>query len=297
MAEGLIRIARRAARHPSTPREIEPPQRGCSTSFWRPLPLRGDRRPSWRAIGDVLEGPGDPASPWNPADLRRRGAFGKTEVALAAARLRGGHGAASRVAVVAAHDAARPPPSTTRPSPSGSEGWPVKVRRPVPRLVPPKEAGRDPGEGPGQGRGWRSSSAPTPSSASRCPFRQSRLGDQSTRSSHFGVKQQGEAQGVGAPTWHVLTLDRHAGSPRTPADGRSAASAEMSIIATPPVDRLGRLRNLHQRRWGSGGVREALLREKYRRGGPGALLRRPPGRIKTNLPELERFPARARCRR
>jgi transcription-repair coupling factor (superfamily II helicase) len=265
MAEGLIRIAaERATKHTE---EIEPPH-GVFDEFCARFPYE-ETDDQLAAIGDVLEdlGSGKPMDRLICGDV----GFGKTEVALRAAFVVAMSG--KQVAVVA--------PTTLlarqhyKTFTERFEGWPVKVRR-LSRLVPPKEAAET-REGLAKGE------------VEIVIGTHAILGKQVSfknlglvivdEEQHFGVKHKEKLKELRADV-HVLTLTATP-IPRTLQMSLSGIR-EMSIIATPPVDRLAVRTYITP--WDPVVVREALLREKYR--GGQAYYVAP--RI-NDLPELERF--------
>ncbi|HEV2531601.1 transcription-repair coupling factor [Phenylobacterium sp.] len=265
MAEGLIRIAaERATKHTEA---MDPPH-GVFDEFCARFPYE-ETDDQLVAIGDVLEdlGAGKPMDRLICGDV----GFGKTEVALRAAFVVAMGG--KQVAVVA--------PTTLlarqhyKTFTERFEGWPVKVRR-LSRLVPAKEAAET---REGLARGEVEIVIGT----------HAILGKQVSfknlglvivdEEQHFGVKHKEKLKELRADV-HVLTLTATP-IPRTLQMSLSGIR-EMSIIATPPVDRLAVRTYITP--WDPVVVREALLREKYR--GGQAYYVAP--RI-NDLPELERF--------
>ncbi len=265
MADGLIRIAAERATKLSDP--VEPPA-GLFDEFCARFPSE-ETDDQLSAIGDVLEdlGAGRPMDRLICGDV----GFGKTEVALRAAFVVAMSG--QQVAIVA--------PTTLlarqhyKTFSERFEGWPVKVRR-LSRLVPTKEA-NETREGLAKGEieiivGTHAVLSKQVSFAN--------LGlvivDEEQ---HFGVKHKEKLKTLRADV-HMLTLTATP-IPRTLQMSLSGIR-EMSIIATPPVDRLAVRTYITP--WDPVVLREALLREKYR--GGQAYFVAP--RI-NDLPNLERF--------
>ncbi len=265
MADGLIRIAaERATRQTDA---VEPPQ-GLFDEFCARFPYE-ETDDQLAAIGEVLEdlGAGRPMDRLICGDV----GFGKTEVALRAAFVVAMSG--QQVAIVA--------PTTLlarqhfKTFSERFEGWPVKVRR-LSRMVPAREAAET-REGLAKGEveivvGTHAVLSKQVSFAN--------LGlvivDEEQ---HFGVKHKEQLKELRADV-HMLTLTATP-IPRTLQMSLSGIR-EMSIIATPPVDRLAVRTYITP--WDPVVLREALLREKYR--GGQAYFVAP--RVK-DLPELERF--------
>ena len=265
MADGLIRIAAERATKLSDP--VEPPA-GVFDEFCARFPYE-ETDDQLSAIGDVLEdlAAGRPMDRLICGDV----GFGKTEVALRAAFVVAMSG--QQVAIVA--------PTTLlarqhyKTFTERFEGWPVKVRR-LSRLVPAKEAAET-REGLAKGEveiivGTHAVLSKQVSFAN--------LGlvivDEEQ---HFGVKHKEKLKSLRADV-HMLTLTATP-IPRTLQMSLSGIR-EMSIIATPPVDRLAV--RTYVTPWDPVVIREALLREKYR--GGQAYFVAP--RI-NDLPNLERF--------
>ncbi|MDE2488159.1 MAG: transcription-repair coupling factor [Alphaproteobacteria bacterium] len=265
MAEGLIRIAaERATKHTE---EMEPPH-GVFDEFCARFPYE-ETDDQLAAIGDVLED----LSAGKPMDRLICGdvGFGKTEVALRAAFVVAMSG--KQVAIVA--------PTTLlarqhyKTFTERFEGWPVRIRR-LSRLVTAKEAAET-REGLANGE------------VEIVVGTHAILGKQVTfknlglvivdEEQHFGVKHKEKLKELRADV-HVLTLTATP-IPRTLQMSLSGIR-EMSIIATPPVDRLAVRTYITP--WDPVVIREALLREKYR--GGQAYYVAP--RI-NDLPDLERF--------
>jgi transcription-repair coupling factor (superfamily II helicase) len=203
------------------------------------------------AIGDVLED----LSAGKPMDRLICGdvGFGKTEVALRAAFVVAMSG--QQVAVVA--------PTTLlarqhfKTFSERFEGWPVKVRR-LSRLVPAKEAAET---REALKNGEVEIIVGTHAVLSKqVGFRNLGL-VVVDEEQHFGVKHKEKLKELRADV-HMLTLTATP-IPRTLQMSLSGIR-EMSIIATPPVDRLAVRTYITP--WDPVVVREALLREKYRGG-------------------------------
>jgi len=265
MADGLIRIA--AERATKTTEAMEPPH-GIFDEFCARFPYE-ETDDQLAAIGDVLEdlGAGRPMDRLICGDV----GFGKTEVALRAAFVVAMSG--QQVAIVA--------PTTLlarqhyKTFSERFEGWPVRVRR-LSRLVPAKEVAetRD-----GLAKGEIEIVIGTHAVLSKqVSFRQLGLVIVDEEQ-HFGVKHKEKLKELRADV-HMLTLTATP-IPRTLQMSLSGIR-EMSIIATPPVDRLAVRTYITP--WDPVVVREALLREKYR--GGQAYFVAP--RI-SDLPQLERF--------
>jgi transcription-repair coupling factor (superfamily II helicase) len=265
MAEGLIAIA--AAR---ATREIEvtdPPQ-GLFDEFCARFPY-DETDDQLNAIGDVLT---DLAS-GKPMDRLICGdvGFGKTEVALRAAFVMAMSG--RQVAIVCPTTLLARQHFTTFSA--RFQGWPVRVRR-LSRLVPAAEASET-REGLAKGEievviGTHAVLS------SQVKFKDLGLVIVDEEQ-HFGVKHKEALKALRAEV-HVLTLTATP-IPRTLQMALSGLR-EMSIIATPPVDRLAV--RTYVTPWDPVAIREALLREKYR--GGQAYYVAP--RIK-DLPDLEKF--------
>ena len=265
MADGLIRIAAERASRITDP--VEPPA-GLFDEFCARFPYE-ETDDQLSAIGDVLEdlGAGKPMDRLICGDV----GFGKTEIALRAAFVVAMSG--QQVAIVA--------PTTLlarqhfKTFSERFQGWPIKVCR-LSRLVPTKEA-NEAREGLAKGEieiviGTHAVLSKLVSFAN--------LGlvivDEEQ---HFGVKHKEKLKELRADV-HMLTLTATP-IPRTLQMSLSGIR-EMSIIATPPVDRLAVRTYITP--WDPVVLREALLREKYR--GGQAYFVAP--RI-SDLPELERF--------
>jgi transcription-repair coupling factor (superfamily II helicase) len=265
MADGLIRIA--AERAMKATDAVDPPQ-GLFDEFCARFPYE-ETDDQLHAIGDVLEdlAAGRPMDRLICGDV----GFGKTEVALRAAFVVAMSG--QQVAIVA--------PTTLlarqhfKTFSERFEGWPVRVRR-LSRLVPAKEQAetRD-----GLAKGEVEVVVGTHAVLSKqVSFKNLGLVIVDEEQ-HFGVKHKEKLKELRADV-HMLTLTATP-IPRTLQMSLSGIR-EMSIIATPPVDRLAVRTYITP--WDPVVIREALLREKYR--GGQAYFVAP--RI-SDLPELERF--------
>jgi transcription-repair coupling factor (superfamily II helicase) len=265
MAGGLILIAaQRATRH--TP-PVEPPH-GVFDEFCARFPY-DETDDQLAAIGDVLEdlAAGKPMDRLICGDV----GFGKTEVALRAAFVTAMSG--QQVAVVC--------PTTLlarqhyKTFVDRFQGWPVKVRQ-LSRLVPAKEAAET---REALGKGEVEIVIGTHAILSKqVSFRDLGLVIVDEEQ-HFGVKAKERLKELRTDV-HVLTLTATP-IPRTLQLSLSGIR-EMSIIATPPVDRLAVRTYITPR--DPVVVREALLREKYRGGQAYYVAPRV-----ADLPELERF--------
>ena len=265
MADGLIRIA--AERATKTTAPVEPPH-GVFDEFCARFPYE-ETEDQLMAIGDVLEdlAGGKPMDRLICGDV----GFGKTEVALRAAFVVAMSG--QQVAVVA--------PTTLlarqhyKTFTERFEGWPVRVRR-LSRLVSAKEAAET---REGLAKGEVEIVVGTHAVLSKqVSFKDLGLVIVDEEQ-HFGVKHKEKLKELRADV-HMLTLTATP-IPRTLQMSLSGIR-EMSIIATPPVDRLAVRTYITP--WDPVVIREALLREKYR--GGQAYFVAP--RI-NDLPELERF--------
>jgi transcription-repair coupling factor (superfamily II helicase) len=265
MAEGLIAIA--AARLLKTTGEIDPPA-GLFDEFCARFPYE-ETDDQLSSIGDVLQ---DLAS-GHPMDRLICGdvGFGKTEVALRAAFVVAMSG--RQVAIVC--------PTTLlarqhfKTFTERFQGWPVKIRR-LSRLVPAAEAAET-------REGLKNGEIEIIVGTHAVLSKQVGFKDLGLvivdEEQHFGVKHKEALKALRAEV-HVLTLSATP-IPRTLQMALSGIR-EMSIIATPPVDRLSVRTYITPH--DPVVLREALLREKYR--GGQAYFVAP--RIK-DLPELERF--------
>ena len=265
MAEGLIRIA--AERALKSTDAVDPPH-GVFDEFCARFPYE-ETEDQLAAIHEILEDltVGKPMDRLICGDV----GFGKTEVALRAAFVVVMSG--QQVAVVA--------PTTLlarqhfKTFSERFQGWPVKVRR-LSRMVPAKEAAetRD-----GLKKGEIEVVIGTHAVLSKqVEFKNLGLVIVDEEQ-HFGVKHKEKLKELRADV-HMLTLTATP-IPRTLQMALSGIR-EMSIIATPPVDRLAVRTYITP--FDPVVIREALLREKYR--GGQAYYVTP--RI-SDLPELERF--------
>jgi transcription-repair coupling factor (superfamily II helicase) len=265
MAEGLIKIA--AARALKSTEEIDPPH-GLFDEFCARFPYE-ETEDQLNAISDVLSD----LSSGKPMDRLICGdvGFGKTEVALRAAFIMAMSG--KQVAVVC--------PTTLlarqhfKTFSERFAGWPVKVRR-LSRLVPAKEAAET-------REALKNGEVEIIVGTHAILSSQVSFKDLGLvvvdEEQHFGVKHKEKLKALRADV-HMLTLTATP-IPRTLQMALSGIR-EMSIIATPPVDRLA------VRTYVAPNdpvmVREALLREKYRGGQAYYVVPRI-----ADLPEIERF--------
>ncbi|MDG2522235.1 transcription-repair coupling factor [Caulobacter segnis] len=247
MAEGLIAIA--AARSVKSVEETDPPS-GVFDEFCARFPYE-ETDDQLNAIADVLNdlGSGKPMDRLICGDV----GFGKTEVALRAAFVVAMSG--KQVAVVC--------PTTLlarqhyKTFVERFQGWPIKVRR-LSRLAPAKEASetRD-----GLANGEFEIVVGTHAVLSKqVAFKDLGLVIVDEEQ-HFGVKHKEKLKELRADV-HMLTLTATP-IPRTLQMALSGIR-EMSIIATPPVDRLAVRTFISP--FDPVTIREALLREKYRGG-------------------------------
>ena len=265
MAEGLIKIA--AARQLHASAEVDPPQ-GLFDEFCARFPYE-ETEDQLNAIADVL---GD-LSAGRPMDRLICGdvGFGKTEVALRAAFVMAMSG--KQMAVVC--------PTTLlarqhfKTFSERFQGWPIKVRQ-LSRLVPAKDAAAT---REGLAKGEIEIVVGTHAFlAEQVKFKD--LGMVIVdEEQHFGVKHKEKLKALRADV-HMLTLTATP-IPRTLQMALSGIR-EMSIIATPPVDRLAVRTYITPH--DPVVVREALLREKYRGGQAYYVAPR-----LADLPEIERF--------
>ena len=265
MADGLIRIA--AARATRETEAVDPPS-GLYDEFCARFPYE-ETDDQLNAIADVL---GDLAA-GRPMDRLICGdvGFGKTEVALRAAF----------VVAMSGHQVAVVCPTTLlarqhhKTFTERFQGWPLKVRR-LSRLVPTAEANQT-REDLKKGE-VEIVIGPHAVLSKQVGF--SNLGlvivDEEQ---HFGVAHKEALKSLRSEV-HVLTLTATP-IPRTLQMSLSGIR-EMSIIATPPVDRLAVRTYVSE--FDPVTVREALLREKYRGGQAYYVV----PRIK-DLPDIERF--------
>ena len=265
MAEGLIRIA--AARELKSTEAIDPPS-GLFDEFCARFPY-DETDDQLNAITDVLTD----LSSGKPMDRLVCGdvGFGKTEVALRAAFVVAMCG--KQVALVC--------PTTLlarqhfRTFSERFAGWPIKVRQ-LSRMVPAKEAAQT---REGLANGEIEVVVGTHAILSKqVSFRD--LGMVIVdEEQHFGVKHKEKLKELRADV-HMLTLTATP-IPRTLQMALSGIR-EMSIIATPPVDRLAVRTYITPH--DPVVLREALLREKYRGGQAYVVVPRI-----SDLPDMERF--------
>ncbi|MDP3852648.1 transcription-repair coupling factor [Phenylobacterium sp.] len=265
MAMGLIGIA--AERATKTTDPVVPPH-GVFDEFCARFPYE-ETDDQLSAIGDVLED----LSAGKPMDRLICGdvGFGKTEVALRAAFVVAMCG--QQVAIVA--------PTTLlarqhyKTFSERFQGWPVKVTR-LSRLVPAKEANET-------REALKNGEVEIVVGTHAVLSKQVGFKNLGLvivdEEQHFGVKHKEKLKELRTDV-HMLTLTATP-IPRTLQMSLSGIR-EMSIIATPPVDRLAVRTYITP--FDPVVIREALLREKYR--GGQAYYVAP--RI-SDLPELERF--------
>jgi transcription-repair coupling factor (superfamily II helicase) len=265
MAEGLIKIA--AARELKSTSEIDPPQ-GVFDEFCARFPYE-ETEDQLNAIGDVLEdlAAGKPMDRLICGDV----GFGKTEVALRAAFVVAMSG--KQVAVVC--------PTTLlarqhyKTFAERFQGWPVRVRQ-LSRMVPGKEQTET-------RRALESGEIEIVVGTHAVLSEQVKFRDLGLvivdEEQHFGVKHKEKLKALRTDV-HMLTLSATP-IPRTLQMALSGIR-EMSIIATPPVDRLAVRTYITP--YDPVVVREALLREKYRGGQAYYVVPRI-----SDLPDVERF--------
>ncbi|MGI8839702.1 MAG: transcription-repair coupling factor [Caulobacteraceae bacterium] len=265
MAAGLIAIAAARATHEV---EATPAPHGLFDEFCARFPYE-ETDDQLNAIADVLADldAGKPMERLICGDV----GFGKTEVALRAAFVMAMSG--RQVALVC--------PTTLlarqhfKTFQDRFQGWPVQVRR-LSRLVPAAEAGETRA---GLEKGEIEIVVGTHAVLSK----QVRFKDLGLvivdEEQHFGVKHKEALKALRAQV-HVMTLTATP-IPRTLQMALSGIR-EMSIIATPPIDRLAV--RTYVTPWDPVSIREALLREKYR--GGQAYYVTP--RI-ADLPDIEKF--------
>jgi transcription-repair coupling factor (superfamily II helicase) len=247
MADGLIQIA--AARALKSTEEVDPPS-GLFDEFCARFPYE-ETEDQLNAIADVLT---DLAS-GKPMDRLICGdvGFGKTEVALRAAFVVAMTG--KQVAIVA--------PTTLlarqhyKTFTERFHGWPIKVRR-LSRLVPAAEA-KETRDALANGE------VEVVIGTHAVLSKQVSFKDLGLvivdEEQHFGVVHKEALKNLRAEV-HMLTLTATP-IPRTLQMALSGIR-EMSIIATPPVDRLAV--RTYVTAFDPVTIREALLREKYRGG-------------------------------
>ena len=265
MAEGLIKIA--AARQIKSTGEIDPPQ-GLFDEFCARFPYE-ETEDQLNAISDVLSD----LSSGKPMDRLICGdvGFGKTEVALRAAFVVAMSG--KQVAVVCPTTLlARQHYKTFQ---ERFAGWPIKVRS-LSRLIGAKEASET---REGLANGEMEIVVGTHAVLSKqVSFKDLGLVIVDEEQ-HFGVKHKEKLKELRADV-HMLTLSATP-IPRTLQMALSGIR-EMSIIATPPVDRLAVRTYITPA--DPVVAREALLREKYRGGQAYYVAPRV-----SDLPALEKF--------
>ncbi len=247
MAEGLIKIA--AARQLKTTAEVDPPH-GLFDEFCARFPYE-ETDDQLNAITDVLSdlAAGRPMDRLICGDV----GFGKTEVALRAAFVMAMSG--QQVAVVC--------PTTLlarqhyKTFTDRFQGWPVKVRQ-LSRLVAAKDAAET-------RTGLKNGEIEIVVGTHAVLSEQVGFKDLGLvivdEEQHFGVKHKEKLKALRADV-HMLTLTATP-IPRTLQMALSGIR-EMSIIATPPVDRLAVRTYITP--YDPVVAREALLREKYRGG-------------------------------
>jgi len=247
MAEGLIALA--AKRALRTGEAIDPPH-GLFDEFCARFPYE-ETEDQLNAIADVLTdlAKGQPMDRLICGDV----GFGKTEVALRAAFVTAMSG--RQVAVVC--------PTTLlarqhfRTFSERFSGWPVKIRQ-LSRMVPAREASET-------REGLKSGEIEIVIGTHAVLSEQVGFKDLGLvivdEEQHFGVKHKERLKSLRADV-HMLTLTATP-IPRTLQLALSGIR-EMSIIATPPVDRLAVRTYITP--FDPVTVREALLREKYRGG-------------------------------
>lgn len=265
MADGLIQLA--AARALKTGQQIDPPS-GLYDEFCAQFPYE-ETEDQLNAIHDVL----DDLSKGQPMDRLICGdvGFGKTEVALRAAFVVAMSG--RQVAIIC--------PTTLlarqhfRTFSQRFQGWPIRVRH-LSRMVTRKEADetRD---------GLKSGDVEVVIGTHALLAETIGFKDLGLvivdEEQHFGVKHKEKLKSFRADV-HMLTLSATP-IPRTLQMALSGIR-EMSIIATPPVDRLAV--RTYVLPFDAVSIREALLREKYRGGQAYYVV----PRLK-DLPDVERF--------
>jgi len=265
MAEGLIALAAKRSLRTSDP--ITPPH-GLFDEFCARFPYE-ETDDQLAAIGDVLEdlGKGTPMDRLICGDV----GFGKTEVALRAAFVVAMSG--QQVAVVC--------PTTLlarqhfKTFSERFAGWPVKVRH-LSRMVTAKDAAET-------RAGLKDGSFEIVVGTHAVLSEQVGFKDLGLvivdEEQHFGVKHKEKLKSLRADV-HLLTLTATP-IPRTLQMALSGIR-EMSIIATPPIDRLAV--RTYVTPWDPVLVREALLREKYRGGQAYYVVPR-----LSDLPDIEKF--------
>ena len=218
----------------------------------RPLPLRGDRRPGPRDRGRARRPRGGQAD--GPAGVRRRRL--RQDRGRAARRLRHGDvGQAGRAGLP--DDPARAPAlhatsssgcRASRSRSGGCRGWFPRPRRRRPRKASPNGTDRHRHRHP------------------RAPREEHRLQaagpGHRRRGAAFRSRPQGAAEGAQGRRPRA-DADRDA-DPAHAADGDVGPARPVSVIQTPPVDRLAV--RTYVTPWDAVVLREALLREHYRGG-------------------------------
>ena len=265
MAEGLIQIA--AARALKSVEETDPPS-GLFDEFCARFPYE-ETDDQLNAISDVLTdlGAGKPMDRLICGDV----GFGKTEVALRAAFVMAMSG--RQVVLVC--------PTTLlarqhfKTFSERFQGWPIRISR-LSRLVPSKEAAET-------REGLANGEIEIVIGTHAVLSKQVSFKDLGLvivdEEQHFGVKHKEKLKELRADV-HMLTLTATP-IPRTLQMALSGIR-EMSIIATPPVDRLAVRTYITP--WDPVTLREGLLREKYRGGQSYFVV----PRIR-DLPDIERF--------
>jgi len=265
MAEGLIALAAKRALRTSD--AVVPPA-GLFDEFCARFPYE-ETDDQLNAIGDVLEdlGKGMPMDRLICGDV----GFGKTEVAIRAAFVVAMSG--QQVAIVC--------PTTLlarqhfRTFSERFAGWPIKVRH-LSRMVTAKDASET-------RAGLKGGTFEIVVGTHAVLSEQVGFKDLGLvivdEEQHFGVKHKEKLKSLRADV-HLLTLTATP-IPRTLQMALSGIR-EMSIIATPPVDRLAV--RTYVTPWDPILVREALLREKYRGGQAYYVVPR-----LSDLPDIERF--------
>ncbi|OYU70202.1 MAG: transcription-repair coupling factor [Alphaproteobacteria bacterium PA2] len=247
MAEGLIRIAAERAMKSTDP--VDPPH-GVFDEFCARFPYE-ETDDQLAAIGDILEDltSGKPMDRLICGDV----GFGKTEVALRAAFVAAMSG--MQVAIVA--------PTTLlarqhyKTFTERFQGWPIKIGR-LSRMVPAKEAAET-------RENLKKGEIEVVVGTHAVLSKQVEFHNLGLvivdEEQHFGVKHKEKLKELRADV-HMLTLTATP-IPRTLQMALSGIR-EMSIIATPPVDRLAVRTYITP--FDPIVIREALLREKYRGG-------------------------------
>ncbi|MBX9707099.1 MAG: transcription-repair coupling factor [Caulobacteraceae bacterium] len=265
MAEGLIALA--AKRALKSGEAITPPH-GLFDEFCARFPYE-ETDDQLNAIGDVLEdlGKGSPMDRLICGDV----GFGKTEVAIRAAFVVAMSG--QQVAIVC--------PTTLlarqhfKTFSERFAGWPIKVRH-LSRMVTAKDAAET-------RAGLKDGSFEIVVGTHAVLSDQVGFKDLGLvivdEEQHFGVKHKEKLKSLRANV-HLLTLTATP-IPRTLQMALSGIR-EMSIIATPPIDRLAV--RTYVAPWDPVMVREALLREKYRGGQAFYVCPR-----LSDLPDIEEF--------